>query len=143
MRISEIDLQTEDIMWFSVDNNGNIFECTSAGCGNVPEYVCCSRENTDILLDYFTNEAPIVTNSILLIPEEDNFLTQDVKDLSSKGLYCYDVNENDDTFYTCVAKPEKPITINELPAEIQKILSLQRFDGNIPELTEITVPHAY
>ena len=28
MRISEIDLQCEDIMWFATDNKGNIFECT-------------------------------------------------------------------------------------------------------------------
>ena len=30
MRISEVDLQCEDIMWFAVDSKGNIFECTSA-----------------------------------------------------------------------------------------------------------------
>lgn len=69
MRISEIDLQCEDIMWFAIDSKGNIFECTSAGCGNVPEYVCKSREETDILLEYFTEKAPVVTKAKLLIPE--------------------------------------------------------------------------
>lgn len=49
MRITEIDLQCEDIMWFGIDNH--IFECTSAGCGNVPEFVCESKKNTKILLD--------------------------------------------------------------------------------------------
>ena len=49
MRISIIDLQCEDIMWFGVDKNNYIFECTSAGCGNVPEFVCCSKENTNKL----------------------------------------------------------------------------------------------
>ena len=53
MRISEIELQCEDVMWFAADSNGNIFECTSAGCGNVPEYICKSKEDTDTLLDYF------------------------------------------------------------------------------------------
>ena len=49
MRITEIDLQCEDIMWFGVDNQNHIFACTSAGCGNVPEFVCKSKENTTFL----------------------------------------------------------------------------------------------
>ncbi len=39
MRISKIDLQCEDIMWFAVDSQKHIVECTSAGCGNDGEYV--------------------------------------------------------------------------------------------------------
>ena len=95
MRISDIDLQCEDIMWFAIDTNGNIFECTSAGCGNVPEYVCKSREETDMLLEYFTNTAPIITEAKLLIPASENDLTADAINLASKGIYCYDVTDYD------------------------------------------------
>ena len=35
MRYEIIDLQIEDIMWFGIDNNGYIFECTSGGIGKV------------------------------------------------------------------------------------------------------------
>ena len=143
MRISEIDLQTEDIMWFAIDSNGYIFECTSAGCGNVPEYICCSKENTDKLLDYFTNKAVVLTKPILLIPEEDNYLTKDITELASKGIFCYDIDEDDDNYYTLVSKPEKPITINDLPEEIRSIISSHVYEGNIPESSRITVRHAY
>ena len=56
MRITAIELQCEDIMWFGIDNNNHIFECTSSGCGNVPEFVCISKENTESLLNFFMNE---------------------------------------------------------------------------------------
>ena len=143
MRINEIDLQTEDIMWFAIDSNGYIFECTSAGRGNVPEYICCSKENTDKLLDYFTNKAPVLTKPILLIPEENNYLIKEITDLSSKGIFCYDIDEDDENYYTAVAKPETPITIKDLPEEVQSIISSHVYDGNITTSKRISVPHAY
>jgi len=44
MRYSITDLQCEDIMWFGIDQDGCIFECTSGGMGNVPEFVCQQRK---------------------------------------------------------------------------------------------------
>lgn len=144
MRISEIDLQCEDIMWFAVDSKGNIFECTSAGCGNVPEYVCKSREETDTLLEYFTEKAPVLTKAKLLIPAEDNDLTADITDLSSKGLYCFDLTDYDhDDLYSMVSLPEKPINVSDLPVNIQESLSDHLFTGDISKETTITVEHAY
>jgi len=144
MRISEIDLQCEDIMWFATDSNGNVFECTSAGCGNVPEYVCRSREETEILLDYFMEKAPIITSSKLLIPVEDNDLIDDIKKLSSKGLYCFDITDYDnDDKYNCISLPEKAINISDLPEDIQEILSDHIYNGNVSKEHTITVDHAY
>ena len=144
MRITEFDLQCEDIMWFGIDSLGNIFECTSAGRGNVPEYVCKSREETDKLLEFFTETLSKTTTPILLIPEEDNELVDDVKDLSSKGIYCYDLTDYDnDNVYNCIAKPTVPINIKDLPSDIQTILSDHIYSGNIPESASITVEHAY
>lgn len=144
MRISEIDLQCEDIMWFATDNHGNIFECTSAGCGNVPEYVCKSREETEVLVDYFMEKAPIITTSKLLITSENNKLTEDIQKLSSKGLFCFDItNYADDDKYTCISIPEKPINISELPTDIQHLLSDHIYNGDISQERTITVEHAY
>lgn len=144
MRISEIDLQCEDIMWFATDIHGNIFECTSAGCGNVPEYVCRSQEETEALLDYFMEKAPIITTSKLLISAEDNELTDDIQRLSSKGLFCYDITDYDhDDKYNCVAVPESPIHISELPAAIQRLLSDHIYNGDVSQEHTITVDHAY
>ena len=144
MRISEIDLQCEDIMWFAIDTNGNIFECTSGGCGNVPEYVCRSREETETLLKYFMEKAPSITTAKLLIPTEDNDLISNVKKLASKGLFCFDITDYDnDDKYSCIAYPQKAINISDLPSEIQKILSGHVYNGNVSEEHTIMVDHAY
>ncbi len=144
MRYTEIDLQIEDIMWFGVDSEGHIFECTSAGCGNVPEYVCRSREETETLLSYFTEEAPVTTTPELLIPEEDNQLTEDITDLASKGVFCYDITDFDNAgSYSCVAKPASPISITDLPENIQAILSDHLYPDNISTANTINVKHAY
>lgn len=144
MRISEVDLQCEDIMWFAVDSKGNIFECTSAGCGNVPEYVCKSRKETDILLEYFTEKAPVVTKTKLLIPAEDNDLTADISNLSSKGIYCFDlIDYAHDDRYSMVSLPEKPLNVSNLPADIQELLSDHIYSGDVSTETTITVEHAY
>lgn len=144
MRISEIDLQCEDIMWFAIDDNGNVFECTSAGCGNVPEYVCRSREKTEILLDYFTTQAPVITTAILLIPADDSELVADASDLAAKGLHCFDITDyNDEEHYHCVAIPEKALNITALPSNIQHILADHRYSGDISKEGAISVTHAY
>ena len=39
MKYTEIELQYEDIMWFGVDRNGVVFECTSGGVGCVPLFL--------------------------------------------------------------------------------------------------------
>ena len=144
MRISEIDLQCEDIMWFAIDDHGNVFECTSAGCGNVPEYVCRSREETEALLEYFTTRAPVITTAKLLIPADGSDLVADVSDLASKGIYCFDIIDYDDEeHYGCVAIPEKALNIAELPSNIQNILSDHRQPGDISSMRSIAVAHAY
>ena len=144
MRISEIDLQCEDIMWFAVDSNGNIFECTSAGCGNVPEYVCKSREDTECLLDYFMEKAPSITTSTLQIPDEENDLVDDVKILSSKGVYCFDVTDYDkDDQYNRIAIPANPLKVADLPLNIQALLSDHIYVGDVSKEASIKVSHAY
>ncbi len=144
MRISEIDLQCEDIMWFSTDLKGNIFECTSAGCGNVPEYVCRSREETEILLHYFMKKAPVITEPTLLIPAEDNDLINDAKNLASKGLYCFDIADYDnDDKYNCIATPQKALNKSDLPDDIQRLLTDHIYNGDVSTEHTITVDHAY
>lgn len=144
MRISEIDLQCEDIMWFATDNNGNVFECTSAGCGNVPEYVCRSREETEALLDYFTTQAPVITTAKLLIPTDGSELVADITDLAAKGLFCFDITDYDDEeHYHCVAIPGKALNITALPLNIQHLLADHVFPGDISKEDSISVTHAY
>ena len=144
MRISEIDLQCEDIMWFAIDSKGNIFECTSAGCGNVPEYVCKSKEDTERILKYFMQEAPVITQAQLVIPADDSPLVADISLLASKGIYCFDITDYDkDDVYTCVAKPKSAISYDSLPQEIRNLLADHLYAGDVSVSTSIEVAHAY
>lgn len=51
MRITEEELEYLDITWFAVDKYGRILELTSAGSGHIPEFICESKENANILED--------------------------------------------------------------------------------------------
>ena len=46
MRITKIDLQCYDYLWFAIDANGCIIAFTSGGIGDVPEFVCRSKSET-------------------------------------------------------------------------------------------------
>lgn len=124
MKYSEIDLQCEDIMWFGVDRNGLIFECTSGGMGCVPAFVCDSRENTEILKKFFLQELPNSTPGTLLIRKDDNSLVKDCLSLSGKGIYCFDVAIEEDRLdeYKKVAVPSIPTKLTDLPVSIQEIM---------------------
>lgn len=144
MKFSETDLICEDIMWFGIDKNGYIFECTSAGVGNIPAFVCKSREETDMLEEYFLNTATKTTVGKILIKDEENDLCNDCKTLSSKGLFCYDaVIEDNHHDYIKIAEPEEPITINDLPDEIKSIMESHKVDVDVTTEININVQHAY
>lgn len=90
MRYSEIDLQCEDITWFGVDANNHIAAFASGGIGNIPEYVCKSKEETEALYDYFYDILGKLTTEHALVAESNSLVSEFV-DSSSKGLFCFDV----------------------------------------------------
>ena len=51
MRYTNIDLQILDIMWFAIDRSGHIGAFTNGGINIVPEFVCCSKEETELLAE--------------------------------------------------------------------------------------------
>ena len=144
MRITAIDLQCEDIMWFGRDNNNHIFECTSAGCGNVPEFVCISKENTERLLNFFMNELVEFTEEKVLIEYDDtNSLLEDCIHLSRKGIYCYDIYEDDEQQYIKISEPLKPLVFDSLPSDIKDILKNSILNLSVMSDNFISVEHAY
>lgn len=142
MRFSKVDLQCEDIMWFGVDKNEYIFACTSGGIGNIPEFVCKSKEETERLRNFFTDSLPTKTKGQLLIPEEDTLLCQDGMNLAKKGIYCFDVSDDGDE-YVKISEPCVPLKIYELPQKIQKLMNKHFVDINISEKNTFSVEHAY
>lgn len=144
MRITEIDLQCEDIMWFGIDNKNHIFECTSAGCGNVPEFVCRSKENTELLRDFFIDELGEFTEAKLHVKYVDtNQLLNECVQLSRKGIYCFDIYEDDERQYVKIVEPVEPLNYDKLPQKIKKIIGENRVDLDVMEEKIISVKHAY
>ncbi len=127
MRFTEIELQCEDILWFAIDVNGHIMAFTSGGAGCVPEFVCSNKENTYSLQDYFLDE---------YMPDLE---------LEEKGLFCYDVNYDDNygNTYSKTTTPESPINFNDLPDKIKELLKLNTLDLNANTSDTIEVKHAY
>lgn len=109
MRYSEIDLQCEDITWFGVDANNHIVAFASGGIGNIPEYVCRSKEETEELYDFFYDTLDRTTTGHALVAGNNALITEFVE-LSSKGLFCFDVEHkgtvlwNTKGRFSCVRK---------------------------------------
>ncbi len=145
MKYSEIDLQCEDIMWFGIDKNGLVFECTSGGIGCVPTFVCESKENTAILEEFFLQELKDTTKGTLLTPNTDSQLSQDGLSLSNKGVFCFDVAIDDDrpNEYKKIAVPDHPILLSDLPDRIKSIMCNHIVDVDVASETFIRVAHAY
>ena len=89
-------------------------------------------------------KAPSITTSTLQIPDEENDLVDDVKVLSSKGVYCFDVTDYDkDDQYNRIAIPANPLKVADLPLNIQALLSDHIYVGDVSKEASIKVSHAY
>ena len=144
MRYSEIDLQCEDITWFGIDTNKHVIAFASGGIGNIPEFVCRSKEETETLYDYFYDILSITTAGHTL-GTDSNPLVSEFVDLSSKGLYCFDVEmENPEgESYSKITYPDVPIALDDLPDNIKKILQNHIIDADLTRNNQVKVPHAY
>ncbi len=145
MKYTEIDLQCEDIMWFGIDINGVVFECTSAGIGCVPSFVCESRETTEMLEGFFLTEPGSTTQATVLLPQDGNPLFYEVRTLSEKGIVCFDAAVGDDRpdEYKKIAVPFSPVKFGDLPENIKDIMSHHRLDVDVISQEYIKVPHAF
>lgn len=128
MRFTEEELEYLDITWFAVDKYGRILELNSAGSGLIPEFICESKANANILEDYFENKA------------SNNFI-----EFSEKRLYYFDAcdGKNRTTNYIKKSSPSNPLLISQLPKYISDILSNNRLNIDAESVDSITVEHAY
>ncbi len=145
IRYSEIELQSEDIMWFGVDTYGRIFACLSGGIGCVPEFVCRSRDESETLFEFFTEALPVTTEGNCTGSLQCNTLVEECLVLSSKGLYCFDVDTSETygDFYRKVSYPTRELLISDLPVHIKSILSDHVVSADVSIIDKLTVPHAY
>ena len=145
MRYSEIDLQTEDIMWFAVDNLNHVLAFTSGGCGNVPEFICRSKEDTELLETFFMEKLSKSTEGVLFVDSDGSPLAEDSLNLAEKGIYSYDVSFEDEhkDEYVRIAAPKVPLQVEQLPDEIRKILMDHKIAANAATDKYLRVKHAY
>lgn len=145
MRISKIDLQCYDIMWFAIDANGCIIALTSGGSGDVPEFVCRSKEETDKLVAFFMNLPEGFSSAEMIIDNDGSQLAIDAESLAQKGLFYFDVCPDIDYEYgySKVSYPDKALHLADLPADIQSILSDHLIDTDVSKTNRIRVNHAY
>ena len=146
MRFTEIDLQTDDITWFGVDINGFIFACTSAGIANVPEFVCASKERTDLIEKYFTEKTEKTTSAVLETPYIDNTLMEDAVELAEKGVFSFDaVTDNNEhkREYVKIVSPKKPLQYTALPDDIKKLMHDNGVSVDVTKEKFIHVKHSY
>lgn len=146
MRYTEIDLQINDIIWFGIDMNGFIFACTTAGTASVPEFVCMSKGQTELLADYFMEKLEATTAEILETPYIDNSLINDAIMLAKKSLFAFDAASGDlahDDDYVRIASPQIPLQFTKSPDEMQKLLRDHIVSVDVTKEKYIRIEHAY
>ena len=142
MKYTEMELQCNDIMWFGIDKNHRVFECTSGGLGNIPAFVINNKEDNTTLKDYFMNLKEDNCECRLMVDEDDELIRQCIH-LAKCGIYCFDVNYDNNNEYVAVAKPVTPLSFNSLPRNIQDILRNNYCDIDVNEQDVIKVKHGF
>lgn len=127
MIITEIDLEIEDIEWYGIDQDGRIGLFMSGGSKAVPLFIRESRENLDIVCDFFeeleiTLSKQVLINNNLKIPRKEFW--DECKKMSQKGIYCFNISSDSEinNRYVAVCKPCIELNIVDLPLDIQNIL---------------------
>jgi hypothetical protein len=138
--ISDLEEETIDLDWFSIDNNGEIGHFASGGQGFLPPSVKSSKSNLTRLAEFFrhslsTNGAAIESQALLSHVQFNSRAQQaryleDYSRMASKGLYSFNciMDFNRPTSYFLVVKPSCPLKVDDLPDEIRQILQT-RFAG--------------
>ena len=134
--ITEEEEAALDLDWFALDARGAVGHFTTGGCGALPRSVARSRADLDAVREYLLAlpEAgaalvnPDRRETIPLFPSarrEPAALLRPWMATAARGMYAYDYIEDRRRRprpYVLVARPELPLTSEELPGEIRGIL---------------------
>lgn len=142
MKYTELDLQINDIMWFGIDKNGIIFQATSGGCANIPNFVVDSKEDNEMLNEYFLTLSEGNAKSILLEPLDPNYPAyEECLSLTKNGITCFDVDEDDTNSYKKIASTSMPKTIDNLPENIKQIISVRQIKEDVLQISKLSIEH--
>ncbi|WP_295230555.1 hypothetical protein [uncultured Chryseobacterium sp.] len=147
---TEIEQETLDIDWFFTDGQNIGF--MASGGGKLPNSVAESKENHQILINYFRNLPEV--SDVSINPELDSLLNkifgsgaderylEDYVSMTKKGLYSYDktaLNNFLDPYYHLVAGPKYPLKLENIPQDIVNILSKTRYQNSIENIRNINI----
>lgn len=110
-----------------------------------PNLFAAAEKKAKPCLHYFTETLPVSTEGNHTGSQPSTSLIEDCLILSSKGLYCFDVDtrETYGDFYRKVSYPSKELLISDLPGYIKDILSDHIVSVDVSTVDKLTVPHAY
>ena len=133
--IEDAEEFTRDWDWYAVDQDGYLGHFTTAGMRNLPKSVKEDRQATELIAQYFFEQAPTTGAwSVRAEAEKDcggwenQGFERYVKDfalMASKGLFSFDTDlvHGAQGRYYLVAIPAKPLRIGDIPAQIRAIVS--------------------
>jgi hypothetical protein len=135
--IPEEDEGRLDLDWFALDAQGAVGHFTTGGCGALPRSVAAAREDLEtvracLLALPETTTAIVNPNRSATIPLFPSVRPEPVANLrpwtatAARGMYAYDYIEDRKRRprpYLLVARPELPLTADDLPPEIRAILA--------------------
>ncbi|WP_395073934.1 hypothetical protein [Flavobacterium sp.] len=140
---TEIEQQTLDIDWFFLNKKHICF--VASGGGKLPLSIAESSLDNATLVTYFRNlddECDIIINPNLDENLSNEKYLSDFIHMSKKGLYAFDktiLNDFSDTNYHLVTTPLIPLTLNELPENIQDILRKTNYIENLDNINNIDI----
>jgi hypothetical protein len=125
-----------DVDWFATDSIGQLAHFTSAGHAPIPlSIVRDDLANTHQMVlqlpSDFSPELEVISQV------EDADYRKVLRDMAGRGFFCFDAAEPDSRIYMCVARPMRSLTLSQLPAALQEMLSKAQLDCRFDESREL------
>jgi hypothetical protein len=130
LEISRAEQETTDFDWFCIDERGELGHFTSAGL-LLPPSVAQSSGDLLFIKNYFLKLEKNRGANWKLRGRSDYI------EMAERGLYSYDVDlKNDSWLYHRVAMPDAPLTVQELPEEVARVVRRTILRGQLLSASE-------
>jgi hypothetical protein len=115
------------VEWFASDSLGQVAYFTSAGRAPL-----LSPETHQMVLQLPSDFSPEVE---IISDVEDADYRKMLRDMAGRGFFYFDAVEPNSRIYRCAGRPIRPLTLSQLPASLQTVLSRARLDCRFDEMS--------
>lgn len=140
-----------DIDWFAIDDNGNIAHFASC-CSAIPPSVAASKEDNELLFQYFKS-LPDIAENIAVRKDIEKLLgtnaagamksyLADFMGWARKGLLAYDtkhVGVFSNTEYDLITQPDVLVNATHIPPQALIILKRTKLKGAFADVPELDI----